>query len=107
MLAYLLLILIFGLAFAMVSTLVAGGLALAGRWILRRASVETISLIASGVIPVLLMLVVAVSFFSDDRLGGLAAQGLLIIVGISFLATLVGWPLGFWFARRILVRRTR
>ena len=105
MLLYLVPILMLGLAFAAVSALISIPVALGFRRIFREIGVEAVSLIASGVIPVFLMLVVAASFFFDDRTGGPAAQGLLIIVGISFLATMIGWPLGYRFSRRILARR--
>lgn len=105
MLVYLIPILMLGLAFAAVSALISIPVALGFRRIFRESGVETVSLIASGVIPVFLMLVVAASFFFDDRTGGPAAQGLLIIVGISFFATMIGWPLGYRFSRYILARR--
>jgi hypothetical protein len=105
MLVYLLLILLFGLVFAVVAALVAVPIALGFRRIFREMSAETVSLLAAGVVPAFLMLVVAASVLFDDRFGGPAAQGLLILAGISFVATMVGWPLGYRFSRRILLRR--
>lgn len=105
MLAYLGLILIFGLVVAGVSALIAIPIALGARRIFRGVGLEALSLAASGIVPAFLMLVVAASFFFDDRFNGPAAEGLLILVGISFVATMVGWPLGYRFSRRILVRR--
>ena len=105
MLVYLGLIVLFGLVFAGVSALLSILIALGFRRIFRGTSVETVSLMASGVVPVFLMLVVTASFLFDDRFSGAAAQGLLILVAISFLATMIGWPLGYRFSRRLLMRR--
>lgn len=105
MLVYLALIVIFGLVIAVVSALISVPAALGFRRIFREMSVESLSLMASGVVPVFLMLVVMASFLSDDGFGGSAAQGLLIIAGISFVATMIGWPLGYRFSRRVLVGR--
>jgi len=103
MLVYLALIAIFGLVIAVVSALISVPVALGFRRIFRAMSAESLSLMASGVVPVFLMLVVMASFISDDARGGAAAQGLLIMAGISFLATMIGWPLGYRFSRRVLV----
>jgi len=107
MLPYLLLVLLFGLVFAVVSALISIPIALGFRRLFRGMSMETVALTASGAVPVFLMLVVTASFLFDDRFSGPAAEGLLILVGISFTATMVGWPLGYRFSRRILMRRQR
>lgn len=106
MLVYLALIVIFGLVIAVVSALISVPAVLGFRRIFREMSVESLSMMASGVVPVFLMLVVMASFLSDDGIGGAAAQGLLIIAGISFVATMIGWPLGYRFSRRVLVGRS-
>lgn len=106
MLVYLALIVIFGLVIAVVSALISVPAALGFRRIFREMSVESLSMMASGVVPVFLMLVVMASFLSDDGTGGAAAQGLLIIAGISFVATMIGWPLGYRFSHRVLVGRS-
>jgi hypothetical protein len=105
MLVYLGLIVLFGLVLAMVSVAISVALALLGRRIFSEARIETIALIAAGFVPALLMLGVAASLFSAEGMSGPAAQGMLIMVGISFLATMIGWPLGYRFSRRMLVRR--
>lgn len=105
MLVYLALIVAFGLVLAVVSALIAVPIAWGGRRLFSGTAPETLSLVASGAVPVLLMLVVAASFFFDDRFNGPAAEGLLILVGICFVATMAGWPLGYRFSRRFLARR--
>lgn len=105
MLVYLALVVAFGLVIAVISALISVPAALGLRRIFPGTRVESLSLVASGVVPVFLMLVVAASFLSSDGSGGPAAQSMLIIVGISFVATLIGWPLGYRFSRRVLVGR--
>ena len=66
---------------------------------------KEIALLSSGVIPVLAAVFTAYSIATFDELGGPAAQGMLIQTGCAAMLVIIGWPLGYKVALRVIRKR--